>query len=519
MRPKVVFAVIALVACLAPAAASSAGAASPPGTTLRVALAQTPDALDPVTALTSSAYTVLHQICEPLYNLDANGAVLPALATSLPKVSANRLTLTIPLRHGVQFNDGTPFDAAAVKASLDDARTNKLSSFVSNLSPVKSVAVVNPYELRVVLSKPFPALPELLATDAGMVVSPTARKSEGANFSRHPVCVGPFTFVSRPSSGQINVAKSQYYYDRAKVTIPSISFTTFTDPDIRAVNLRAGAVDVAEALGLPQVETLSHDTNVVVQSNTGTSTETIWVNVANAHGGNKPYATRSTPLAQHRELREAFSLAINRDAINKVLFGGQYTPNCTPIPPNVPLALKFGCPAYNLAEAKKLVAQSGVPTPIPVQMLTVAGLTDDARVASIVQSMVAQAGFKLSIVPTEHTTLLNDLVGGSYDTALLFNDGAIDPDLTIAAFFLPGSFLNITGANDPAVTSGLQRGLVNPTNAGRKAIYDAVFKKMLFDGNAVWLYQAKVFLAHSNKVSNIVFNPDGLMYLAFAKMQ
>ncbi len=95
---------------------------------------------------------------------------------------------------------------------------------------MKSVAVVSPDELRIVLSKPFPALPELLATDAGMVVSPTARKSLGANFSRHPVCVGPFSFVSRPSSGQINVAKSQYYYDRAKVKIGSISFTAFTDP-------------------------------------------------------------------------------------------------------------------------------------------------------------------------------------------------------------------------------------------------------------------------------------------------
>lgn len=519
MRPKVVLAIISLVVCLAPAAASSAVAASSPGPNLRVGLAQTPDALDPLTALTSSAYTVLHQICEPLYNLDSNGAVVPALATVLPKVSANRLTLTIPLRHGVQFNDGTPFNAAAVKASLDDYRTNKRSPFVSNLSAVKNIAVAGPDAVRVVLSKPYPALPELLATDAGMIVSPTARKNLGTNFSSHPTCVGPFTFVSRPSAGQVNVAKSQYYYDRAKVSLGSIAFTAFTDPDIRAVNLRAGAIDVAETLGLPQVQSLSHATNVAVQSNTGTSTEMIWVNVANAKGGTKPYETRSTPLAQHRELREAFSLAINRDAINKVLFAGQYTPNCTPIPPNVPLALKITCPAYNLAEAKKLVAQSGVPTPIPVTMLTVAGLTVDGRVASIVQSMVAQAGFKLSIVPTEHTTLLNDLVGGSYDTALLYNDGAIDPDLTVAPFWQPGSFLNITGANYPDVTSALQRGLTSPTPAGRRAIYDSMFKRMLFYGNAVSLYQGKVFLGHSNKVSNIVFNPDGLMYLDLARMQ
>ncbi len=284
--------------------------------------------------------------------------------------------------------------------------------------------------------------------------------------------------------------------------------------------MRAGAIDVAEALGLPQVQSLSHAANVVVQSNTGTSTETIWVNVANAQAEPSPTSTRSTPLAQHRELREAFSLAINRDAINKVLFGGQYTPNCTPIPPNVPLAPKITCPAYNLAEAKKLVAQSGVATPIPVQMLTVAGLTDDARVASIVQSMVAQAGFKLSIVSYRaHHGSQRSRLDGSYDTALLFNDGAIDPDLTIGAFWVPDPSSISPGANYPDVTSALQRGLTDPTDAGRRAIYAAMFKRMLYYGNALWLYQGKVFLAHSSKVSNIEFNPDGLMYLAFARMQ
>jgi peptide/nickel transport system substrate-binding protein len=517
MMPKVFFAGVSLVACLAAAAVSSAAAAGPAGPHLRVALSQTPDALDPPTALLSSAYTVLHQICEPLYDLNSSGAVLPRLATSLPKQTG--LTLTIPLRKGVVFNDGTPFNAAAVKASLDYTRLNDKSPYKTQLSVVKTVAAVGPDTVRIVLSKPAPAIAEFLSTDAGMIVSPTARKTLGKNFSRHPVCVGPFAFQSRPSASVVNVVKSDHYYDKAKVKLGSITFTTFTQPDIRAVNLRAGSVDVAEALGRTQVQSLARASNVAVQSVTGTSTMMIYINVANAQGGTKPYETRSTPLAQHRELREAFALAINRDAINKVLFGGAYTPNCTPIPPNVPLALTIKCPPYDLAKAKRLVAASGVPTPIPVSMLTTAGLTDDARVASIIQSMVAQAGFKLSLVPTEHTTLLNDIVGGQYDTCLLFNDGAIDPDLTVANFWIPGGFLDITGADYPDVTSGLARGVAAPTPAARRAIYNQVFKRMLYYGNSVWLYQSKLFLAHSTKVSNIEFNPNGLMYLAHATLQ
>lgn len=517
MRPKVVVAGVSLVVCLAAAAASSAAAASPPGPHLRVALAQTPDALDPPTALLSSAYTILHQICEPLYDLNSQGQVMPRLATSLPKQKG--LTLTIPLRKGVVFNDGTPFNAAAVKGSLDNTRLNKKSPYATELSVIKTVTPVGSYAVRIVLSKPSPALAEFLSTDAGMIVSPTARKTLGKNFSRHPVCVGPFEFQSRPSASVVNVVKSDHYYDKAKVKLGSITFTAFTQPDIRAVNLRAGSVDVAEGLGLTQVQSLAHASNVAVQSVTGTSTMEVFINVANAQGGTKPYKTRSTPLAQHRELREAFSLAINRDAINKVLFNGAYTPNCTPVPPNVPLAPTLKCPAYDLAKAKKLVAQSGVPTPIPVSMLTTAGLTDDARVASIIQSMVAQAGFKVTLVPTEHTTLLNDIVGGSYDTCLLFNDGAIDPGLTVQDFWLPGGFLDITGADYPDVTSGLEKGLAARTPAARRAIYNHVFERMIHYGNSVFLYQAKLFLAHSTKVSNIEFNPNGLMYLAHATLQ
>ena len=88
-----------------------------------MALAADPDALDPSTSTTLLGREVFTSICEKLYDIDANAKLVPQLATALPDVSGDGKTVTIKLRSGVKFNDGTAFDAAAVKKSLDRHRT------------------------------------------------------------------------------------------------------------------------------------------------------------------------------------------------------------------------------------------------------------------------------------------------------------------------------------------------------------------------------------------------------------
>jgi len=167
------------------------------GGTLRVALSAEPDKLDPTLARTLVGRTVFNAICEKLYDVDAKLAVVPQLAAALPEFAADGKTVTIKIRSGVKFADGTALDAAAVKTSLDRHMTLSGSARKSELSSVASVDVVDPATVSIKLKTPFVPLTAVLADRSGMIMSPAALKTAGDNFGTNPVCTGPFKFSSR----------------------------------------------------------------------------------------------------------------------------------------------------------------------------------------------------------------------------------------------------------------------------------------------------------------------------------
>src|SRR5437867_9114541 len=133
----------ALVGTLA-ALALHAGSAHAQKKTLVVALNQDPDILDPTLARTYVGRIVFSQICEKLYEIDESLRISPQLAADMPTLTDGGRTVTIKLRPGVKFNDGTPMTAEAVKFSLDRHRELKGSTRASELAPVEAVEVVDP---------------------------------------------------------------------------------------------------------------------------------------------------------------------------------------------------------------------------------------------------------------------------------------------------------------------------------------------------------------------------------------
>jgi peptide/nickel transport system substrate-binding protein len=125
------------------------------GGTLVVALAEEPDALDPTTGRTLVGRTVFTSICEKLYDIDDKLTIVPQLAAELPQTSADGKTVSIKLRSGVKFADGTAMDAAAVKTSLDRHRNLATSARKSELSSVSDVAVTDPSTVTLTLKQPF----------------------------------------------------------------------------------------------------------------------------------------------------------------------------------------------------------------------------------------------------------------------------------------------------------------------------------------------------------------------------
>src|SRR5580765_594044 len=160
------------------------------GGTLVVGINGFPDTLDPTLSRTLQANEVYKTFCEQLYDYDATSRIVPQLAAALPIISKDKLTYTIPLRQGIEFNDGTPFSAQAVVTTLQRDLTLPDSTRTGELSSVASVTASGPSTVVIHLTTPFTPLMATLALPVGAVLSPTQLARLGDDFATDPVCVG-----------------------------------------------------------------------------------------------------------------------------------------------------------------------------------------------------------------------------------------------------------------------------------------------------------------------------------------
>src|SRR5262245_36748469 len=210
--------------------------------TLTVALNQDPDVLDPTLSRTYVGRIVFAQMCEKLYEIDEQLRIQPQLAAAMPVTGDGGKTVTIKLRPGVKFNDGTAMTAEAVRFSLDRHRTMAGSNRKSELESVGAVEVVDPLTVRLRLKAPFSPLTAQLADRAGMPVSPAAVGKLGDKFGTAPVCVGPWQFVERVAQDRIVVERSPHYFDPGAAKFDRVVFRIIPDDNVRLANLRSGDI-------------------------------------------------------------------------------------------------------------------------------------------------------------------------------------------------------------------------------------------------------------------------------------
>jgi peptide/nickel transport system substrate-binding protein len=513
--------VIALTACSSISSKSSSqrstdNRAAKNGGTLTVALSDEPDALDPTTARTLVGRSVFTSICEKLYDVDQKLQVVPQLAASLPQFSSDGLTVTIKLRSGVKFADGTTMDATAVKASLDRDMTLDGSARASELSSVDSVSVADPSTVTIKLKQPFTPLTAILADRSGMVMSPTALQSEGKNFGAHPVCVGPFKFQDRVAQDRIEVVKDPNYYDASKVHLDKIIYKIIADSTTRFNNLQSGDVQVYDAVAATDVDALQADSKLQLLTSDSLGYQGITVNIGNVDGVGKPGralpAKFAGPLSTSAQVRQAFEMSLDRDAINKVVFRGKFSPACGPISPASPFSTPAAqaCAKHDPAAAKALLAQAGVSTPVKVSMII--GNTPDAeRLGQAIQAQAKDGGFDVQLVPTEFAASLDQTDAGQYQMFQIGWSGRVDPDGNIANFVSTRGSQNNDGYTNSTVDGLLEQARSQSDVGARAQIYGQVITQLQKDLPIIYLYRQKNFTGVSKTVVGVQVFGDGLL--------
>jgi peptide/nickel transport system substrate-binding protein len=487
------------------------------GGTLVMALSAEPDQLDPTLARSLYSRYVFHAMCQKLYDVDSSAKIVPQLATALPTVTNGGKTVTIPVRQGAKFSDGTAFDAAAVKATFERNLTLDGSGRKSELGPITTVDAPDAKTVVVHLSQPFAPLTAALTDRAGMILSPKATKALGKKFASAPVCVGPFKFAKRVPQNSIDLVKDPNFYDAAKVHLAGISYRIITDASIRAANLRSGDVQVADSLSTQDVPALSKDTTLTVLQSQSLGYQGVTFNIGNVKGVGTPAVAINRPEAKDPRIRQAFELAIDRPALNKVIFNNLNVVACSPISPKSEFSSPpvQTCTPHDTTKAKALLKAAGVKVPFPIEML-VANNPDSLRLVQAIQSMVKEGGFAMKIKPVEFASLLDQQDRGDFSLLQLGWSGRIDPDANITNFVGTGGSQNVAGYNDPAVDSLLAKARQSQDVAARKALYAQVVARLHQSDPLIYLYRQRNLTGVTKKVQGVQVFPDGVIRVAFA---
>ncbi len=485
-------------------------AAPPQAQTLRIGLAEDPDVLDPTQARTFVGRIVFAAMCDKLVDIDENLKIVPQLATSW-EWSADNKALTMKLRQGVTFQDGEKFDAEAVKFNIERHKTMPGSNRKAELALVSGVDVIDPYTVRLDLSAPFAPLLATLADRAGMMVSPKAAKAEGDKFGAQPVCSGPFKFVERVAQDRIVLEKYPGYWDKAAIHFDKVIYLPVVDNTVRLANLQSGQLDFIERLGTSDVKAVERDSRFKIAKIVGLGYQGIDINVG------KSDIAKTTSLRDPR-VREAFSLALDRDAIVQVAMDGQAVAGDQWVPPNSPFFAKnVPVPKRDVAKAKALLKEAGVPNPSFTLMTPT---TNEAqKLAQIVQAMASEAGFNIKIQSTEFATSLNLADKGQFEAYILEWSGRADPDGNLYNFLACHAPINYTGYCKPEMDQMLKAQRTTLDAAERQQLFNKIAAMEAADRPIVYLYNRYWLWAYNKKLAGVRPVPDALLRVQGLKME
>jgi peptide/nickel transport system substrate-binding protein len=477
---------------------------------LRIGLQEDPDVLDPDQSRTFVGRIVYTSLCDKLVDITPELKIIPQLATAW-SWSDDGKVLTMDLREGVVFHDGTPFNAEAAKANIERSKNLPESRRKSEVKSVESVAVSGAYQVKISLSAPDATLLAQLADRSGMMVSPTAAEAAGADFGAKPVCSGPYKFVERVAQDRIVLEKFADHWNADAYHFDKVSFLPIPDTTVRLANLRSGDLDMLERLAATDAGSVKGDANLQYAEAIGIGYQGITINVGNGERAKNPFG-------EDARLRQAFSLAIDREALNQVVFEGAFAPGNQPFPPNSPwYDTEEPVPARDLEKAKALMKEAGHETfDLEVQ---VANNPVQTQVLQVVQAMVAEAGFKVSLKSMEFASLLQDQTAGNYQASQVGWSGRIDPDGNIHQFMTCKGGINDSKYCNPEVDRLLDGARTSTNEEERKASYDAARKILAEDLPIIYLYHPSWIWALDGKLEGFVPYPDGMIRLENVKFR
>ncbi len=486
----------------APASTGAAPTAAPKtGGTLHISTDGDWVTFDPATYNNITDREMLYPIYDSLLAMDENLNVVPELARTWQE-SSDGLTWTFTLAKGVKFQDGTDFNAQAVKFNLDRILNPETQSRLrQELTDIKEVQVVDDYTFKVVLNQPFTPLLGWFAEVPGMMSSPTAIQKWGKDYGKHPVGAGPFELVEQVKSDHATFKRFKDYWQQGLPYVDQIEYKPIADPTARLAGLKSGVLEVIDAIPADQIGPLKSSGSAKIYQLTGSRWPMIRLNF------------KKGPLA-NKSVRQALSLAIDRDAIVKAIYSGNAAPAYGPIAPVYKAVYDPAVEQYgfkrDVQAAKQKLAEGGQPNGFSLA-LDVQGTSDQVRLGELLKAQLADIGVNVEITSFDVNTVTDRLKKGEFQASV--GSWTLRPDVDGAVYrhFRSGTAFNYLGYQNPQVDQLLDKTRSLPPGDDRVKAFRDVQKLIVDDAPWIFLVWENQAFASSNAVSGLPLIPDALV--------
>ncbi|WP_194098565.1 ABC transporter substrate-binding protein [Marivivens aquimaris] len=370
--------------------------------------------IDPIYADRNPDIWMVGSLFDTLLRSDENGSIVPGLAESFD-VSEDGSAVTLTLREGLKFSDGSALTGEDVVFSLDRARNPDLGPWAGLLGNIDSVSH-DGRKVTIELSTPDPTILSMLATFTTGIVSKAAfEAAEGETDQDKSAALfaatapgvgsGPFYLCGFEQGTSMEFCANQHYWRAGADGEPlpyldGVHFEIIPDDATRVLKLQAGEVDAAEFIPFSRVAELEADPSI--EMNLFPSTRIIYapINTRETRADGSP-----NPLADPK-VRQALNYATNKQALIGLVLQGAGKPMTSPLMAAATQLATETDPlyGYDMERAKALIDEAGLAPGTEITLTTLAGSADDGTIFAALQQMWAPLGIKLVVEQVDNAT-------------------------------------------------------------------------------------------------------------------
>ncbi len=461
--------------------------------TLAVVLSSEPTNLNPQVINMLNSYIIEFLIYDTLLEKDAEGNIIPNLATEWEVVDDTHIRFK--LRDDVTFSNGTPFTAEDVRYTIERAATYATTTSTFAYFDHENTVVEDDHTIVIALKEPFSGIYNFLTHAYSSIVSKEYIESVGDDVAGlEPVGTGAYTLDEWVTGSTITLKRNDNYWGELGAS-EYIQFKIITEIASRAIELETGAADIALDLATNDAKRISETEGLVLE--TGPSYKTAFI------GLNQSKEEMLDP-----RIREAMAISLDYEGIAYAVYGDYGTLALSIMASPIIGHVDVKDYTYDVERAKQLLAEAGYPDGI-----TLTGRcqqnSDFKKTAEIVQNMWKEAGINVDIQVLDKATYseAGKTDGGTHVTVTAQTATTGDPFQAVGSLFSTASRIGIVNSVDENLDGLLNKAAGLYEDEARNAAYAEVQDYIVNNYIALPIAYTSILTGTSDNVENFVISP------------